>query len=172
MLWYFGWLLALDQGIFGAIQLLCRHAKNLNESKQTWSTCSTCYRLVISNGWTEWNESSSLFLNIRNKNIGQNLNPIFLTIIPEGGEQNEVIENLTEDPILLNIIFKAHKNKNESERWALYLKNWASYVNFHESTNFSTVLCMSLKVQNMQSSNSKILGMIKLKLEIRNLIWL
>ena len=40
----------------------------------------------------------------------------------EGGITYEVIEIFVWDPILLIIIFKANKNKNESKRWALYLK--------------------------------------------------
>ena len=35
---------------------------------------------------------------------------------------------------LLNMIFQSHKMRTKSKRWALYLKNWASYANFHVST--------------------------------------
>ena len=35
------------------------------------------------------------------------------------------------EPRLLNIIFRANKKKTKSKRWPLYLKNWASYGNFH-----------------------------------------
>ena len=39
----------------------------------------------------------------------------------EGFIKNEVIEKLVGHPMLLNIIFKANKNKSKSKRRALYL---------------------------------------------------
>ena len=38
------------------------------------------------------------------------------------------------EPKLQNMIFKAHKNKAKSKRWALYLENWASYDTFRVAT--------------------------------------
>ncbi len=38
------------------------------------------------------------------------------------------------EPKLQNMIFKAHKNKAKSKRWALYLENWASYDTFRDAT--------------------------------------
>ena len=35
---------------------------------------------------------------------------------------------------LQNMIFKAHKNKAKSKRWALYLENWVSYDTFCVAT--------------------------------------
>ena len=47
----------------------------------------------------------------------KNLLSIFRTYpLNEGGIKNEVIEKLVKDPLLLNIIFKANENKNESKR--------------------------------------------------------
>ena len=53
----------------------------------------------------------------------------------EGGIEIEVFEKLVGDPMLLNIICKANKNKNKYRSWALYLKNWASYSDYRESEN-------------------------------------
>ena len=40
--------------------------------------------------------------------------------------------------MLLKIIFKANRNKNRFIRLALHLKNWASYVDFHELKKFKS----------------------------------
>ena len=52
----------------------------------------------------------------------------------EGGIKNEAIEKLVRELKLQNMIFKAHKNKAKSKRWALYLENWASYGTFCDAT--------------------------------------
>ena len=48
-----------------------------------------------------------------------------------GGIKIEVIEKLVRDPMLLNMISKANKNKNKSRRWVVYLKNCVSYRTFY-----------------------------------------
>ena len=65
-----------------------------------------------------------------------------------GGIKIEVIKKLVRDPMLLNMIFKATKNKNKSRRWVVYLKNWASYGDFCESSR--------TKSQFLKNSNLKI----------------
>ena len=52
----------------------------------------------------------------------------------EGGIKNGVIEKVVGELKLQNMIFKAHKNKAKSKRWALYLENWASYGTFRDAT--------------------------------------
>ena len=47
------------------------------------------------------------------------------------GIKIEVIKKLVRDPMLLNMIFKANKNKNKSRRWVVYLKNCVSYRTFY-----------------------------------------
>ena len=41
--------------------------------------------LLLLNGWTQWNETFWLFLNIKNKNFGHNLSSNFSTLPPHGG---------------------------------------------------------------------------------------
>ena len=69
--------------------------------------------------------------------------------IVEGSIKNVVIEKLVGDPMSLNIIFKAIKNKNKSKRWALYLKNWASYVDFWKSTRAKSQFLKNFKFQTL-----------------------
>ena len=66
-----------------------------------------------------------------------------------GGIKIEVHEILVGDPMLLNIIFKANKNKNKSKSWALYLKNWASYGDFRESSRAKSQILKKFKSQNL-----------------------
>ena len=80
----------------------------------------------------------------------KNLLSIFRTYpLNEGGIKNEVIEKLVKDPLLLNIIFKANENKNESKRWALYLNNGASYIEFQKSTQAKSHFLKKFKFQNL-----------------------
>ena len=44
------------------------------------------------------------------------------------------LKKLVVEHNLLTMIFDSHKMRTKSKRWALYLKNWASYANFHVST--------------------------------------
>ena len=46
----------------------------------------------------------------------------------------ETFFNLVKEPKLLNIISYKQKDKKNSKRWALYLKNWPSYSYFCESS--------------------------------------
>ena len=66
-----------------------------------------------------------------------------------GGIKIEVHEILVGDPLSLNIIFKANKNKNKSQSWALYLKNWASYGDFRESSRAKSQILKKFKSQNL-----------------------
>ena len=52
----------------------------------------------------------------------------------EGGMKNEVIEKSIGELKLQNMIFRTYKNKTKSKIWALYLKNWASYGTFRDTT--------------------------------------
>ena len=51
--------------------------------------------------------------------------------------------------MLLNIIFKANKNKNKSRNWALYLKNLASYGDYRESSRAKSQFLKKFKSQNL-----------------------
>ena len=46
---------------------------------------------------------------------------------------NFVLVRLVVEPKLLNFICRTYKEVTKSRRWALYLKNWASYSNFRGS---------------------------------------
>ena len=50
------------------------------------------------------------------------------------GEKKLKFWKFVGEPKLQNMIFKAHKNKAKSKRWALYLQNWASYGTFCDAT--------------------------------------
>ena len=63
--------------------------------------------------------------------------------------QIEVIKKRVRDPMLLNMIFKANKNKNKSRRWVVYLKNWASYGDFRESSRTKSQFLKKFKSQNL-----------------------
>ena len=52
----------------------------------------------------------------------------------KGGIKNEVIEKLVGELKLQNMIFRTHNNKTKFKRWALYIKNWARYKHFSNST--------------------------------------
>ena len=82
-----------------------------------------------------WFKTSWLFLNIKNKNFGKIWIKIFLPHPPQRGVlKKRKILNLVVEPKLLNMISYKHKDKKKSKRWVSYLKNWASYGYFREST--------------------------------------
>ena len=56
-----------------------------------------------------------------------------------GGYENEVIEKMAGDPMLPNIIAKAHKNKNKLKRWALYQSQSADRCGRVESFTYSVI---------------------------------
>ena len=60
----------------------------------------------------------------------------------------EVIEKLVRDTMLLNMIFKATKNKNKSRRWVVYLKYWASCGDFFKSSRTKSQFLKKIKSQN------------------------
>ena len=65
----------------------------------------------------------------------QNLNFNFLPPPPLKGVLKEWnFRKLIVEHNLQNMIFKTHKMRTKSKRWALYLQNWASYANFRVST--------------------------------------
>ena len=47
--------------------------------------------------------------------------------------KKQKFSKLVIEPKLLNMIYRTHKKRAKSKKWALYLKNWASYGNFHGS---------------------------------------
>ena len=51
--------------------------------------------------------------------------------------------------MLLNMIFKATKNKNKSRRWVVYLKYWASYGDFCESSRTKSQFLKKFKSQDL-----------------------
>ena len=59
----------------------------------------------------------------------------FFPLTPLGGGTKKMKNlNLVLEPKLLNMISYKHKDKKKSKRWVSYLKNWASYGYFREST--------------------------------------
>ena len=68
-----------------------------------------------------------------------------------GGIKIEVIKKLVGDPMLLNMIFKANKNKKKSRRWVVYLKNWASYGDFRESSRTKSQFLKKIQISKSRS---------------------
>ena len=80
--------------------------------------------------WTSW-----LFINIKNKNFGKIWIWIFHpTPLGWGVLKKWNFQKLVAEHNLQNMIFESHKMRTKSKRWALHLKNLASYANFHVST--------------------------------------
>ena len=89
-----------------------------------------------------------------------------------GGIKIEVIKKLVRDPMLLNMIFKANKNKNKSRRWVVYLKNWASYSDFCESSRTKSQFLKEIKSQNLYQFlrlSSEFLHVISIFIEFQTL---
>ena len=68
-----------------------------------------------------------------------------------GGIKIEVIKKLVRDTMLLNMIFKATKNKNKSRRWVVYLKNWANYGDFCESSRAKSHFLKKIQISKSRS---------------------
>ena len=89
-----------------------------------------------------------------------------------GGIKIEVIKKLVRDQMLLNMIFKANKNKNKSRRWVVYLKNWASYGDFRESSRTKSQCLKKFKSQNLAQFlrlGSEFLHVISIFIEFQTL---
>ena len=68
----------------------------------------------------------------KQKNWKKNQIQIFYPTPLGGGysKMNIIFWKLVVEPKLQNMIFGAHKKRNKSKRWLLYLNIWASYSNF------------------------------------------
>ena len=105
---------------------------------------------MLLNACIHWFETSWLFINIKNKNFGKIWISIFYPHPPWRGVLKKWnFRKLIVEHNLQNMIFKTHKMRTKSKRWALYLKNWASYANFCVSTKGKNLVISKFTNLNM-----------------------